>query len=64
MENINTVRKTVTVMRQLTNWFEMPPRNETREINTTQAVQLDNYIGSVLLSIRKAFGKHNMNQTR
>ena len=57
MENINTVRKTVAVMRQLTNWFEMPPRNETREINTTQAFQLNNHIGSVLLSIRKADGE-------
>ena len=54
MKNKNTVRKTVTVMRQITNWLEMPPRKETREINKIQANELDNYIGSFLLSIRKA----------
>ena len=57
MKNKNTVRKTVTVMRQFTNWLEMPPRKETREINTIQADELDNYIGSFLLSIRKANGE-------
>ena len=57
MKNKNTVRKTVTVMRQFTNWLAMSPRNETREINTIQADELDNYIGSFLLSIRKSDGE-------
>ena len=35
----------------------MAPRNETREINTMQTEELDNYIGLFLLSIRKADGE-------
>ena len=35
----------------------MPPRYETKDINMTQADELDNYIGLCLLSIRKADGE-------
>ena len=63
MKNKNTVRKTVTVMRQITNWLEMPPRKETREINKIQANELDNYIGSFLPSIRKANGEQYEHDT-
>ena len=57
MKNINTVRKTATVMRQFITLSEMVPRNETREINTMQAEELDNYIEPFLLSIRKTDGE-------
>ena len=63
MKNKNTVRKTVTVMRQFNNWLEMPPCKETREINRIQSDELENYIGSFLLSIRKANGEQNKPDT-
>ncbi|XP_056000117.1 uncharacterized protein KIAA1958-like [Ostrea edulis] len=56
MRNKNTVRKTESAMKQFTTWLKQEPRNETREVNKMNPSELDNYIGSFLLSIRKADG--------
>lgn len=56
MKNKNTARKTYSVKNQFKLWLQQGPRFESREINTIEPYELDNYIGSFLLSIRKANG--------
>ncbi|XP_062619802.1 uncharacterized protein KIAA1958 homolog [Saccostrea cucullata] len=56
MKNKNTVRKTQSAVKQFTTWLQLSPRNETREINRIPTSELDNFIGSFLLSIWKADG--------
>ncbi|KAH3806136.1 hypothetical protein DPMN_134451 [Dreissena polymorpha] len=43
-------------MRHFQRWLSEPPRNETRSVCDIMTTELDNYIGSFLLSIRKADG--------
>ena len=56
MKNKNTVGKTQSAVKQSTTWLQMIPRFETREINKIPPGELDNFVGSFLLSIRKADG--------
>lgn len=56
MKNKNTAKKTATTTRQFRKWLEKAPRYEGREIETIEPYELDNYIGSFLLSMRKADG--------
>ena len=56
MKNKNTVRKTQSAVKQFTTWLQMSPRFETREINKIPPGELNNFVGSFLLSIRKADG--------
>ena len=59
MKNKNTVRKTQSALKQFTTWLQMSPRFETREMNKIPSGELDNFVGSFLLSIRKADGSEN-----
>jgi hypothetical protein len=56
MRNVNTVRKTESSVRVFQQWLAQPPRNDERNICSIMPPELDNYIGSFLLSVRKADG--------
>lgn len=56
MKNKNTEKKTESCHRQFQRWLSQPPRNETRDIWIIPPTELDNYVGSFLLSIRKSDG--------
>ncbi|XP_053380345.1 uncharacterized protein KIAA1958-like [Mercenaria mercenaria] len=56
MRNSNTIKKTETAVRQFQRWLSSDPRYITAEISDIPVEVLDNYIGSFLLSIRKADG--------
>ena len=57
MKNKNTVRKTEQSIRLFKTWLENEPRYDTREPWQIPASELDNYIGSFILSIRKSDGE-------
>jgi hypothetical protein len=56
MKNKNTTRKTDAVMKQFARWLARPPRVEVRDISDIGATELDNYVGSFLLNVRKFDG--------
>ena len=53
MRNKNTVRKTESTIKSFSQWLKSQPMYENRNILEMEAEQLDNYVGSFLLSIRK-----------
>ena len=51
MKNQTTVRKTESSVKHFTQWLKSEPRFENHNILDIETEELDNYVGSVLLSI-------------
>ncbi|XP_053381922.1 uncharacterized protein KIAA1958-like [Mercenaria mercenaria] len=56
--NINTLKKNESAVRQFQRWLSSEPRHVTVELTEIPVERLDDYIGSFLLSIRKADGSN------